>query len=107
MATTQTAAQVYKEDDKVFPDKYKRKVSQEFLDAVDQMEADDIKQRILTCEGHLYEIDNAKNSDAKLNAAKEMSKELSGPYREAKTEETAKLKYCLFVLEQRGIDISG
>ena len=41
-------------------------------------------------------------SDVKLNAAKEVMKDLSKSYRDSKSIETAKIKYCLHVLESRG-----
>ena len=86
-----------------FPDKYMKKIDPAFVDTVGAMDAEEIKQRILTCEGHIYEIENAKDADEKLTAARESVKEFSKDYRESKAIETAKIKYCLFTLEGRGV----
>jgi hypothetical protein len=90
-----------------FPTKYAKRIPQEFIDAVDSMDENEIKQRVLTCEGNLYEIASAKAADAKLTDAKEVSKDLSKPYAESKATETAKIQYCLFVLESRGINLNS
>ena len=89
------------------PQKILKKLTQEFIAAVDQMDSEDVKKRILTIEGHLYEIKRAKDEDVKLQQAKELAKDLASVYSSSKNEETAKLEYCLFVLENRGVDISG
>ena len=86
-------------------EKLLKKLPTEFIDAVDQMNTDEIKARILTCEGHLFEIQNALESNEKLLKAREEVKTLAGPYRESKSEEMGKIKYCLYVLESRGINL--
>jgi len=43
-----------------------------------------------------------KGADAKLSGAKELVKEYSAPYRDAIKAQTAKIKYALFLLEQKG-----
>lgn len=88
-----------------FPEKYMKKIVDipDFVDGISSMETDDIKKKILECEGHLYEIDNAKEADKELNDAKEKVKEFSKPYRDSKGIETAKLKYCIYILESRGV----
>lgn len=90
-----------------FPEKYMKKIADipEFVDGVASMDTEDIKKKILECEGHIYEIDNSKESDKELTQAKEKVKEFSKPYRESKGLETAKLKYCLYILESRGVNL--
>lgn len=88
-----------------FPEKYLKKMPIEFIDSINAMDENEIKARILTCEQHLYEIDDAMDNDEKLLSAKEGVKEFSKPYRETKQTETAKIKYCMFVLENRGINL--
>jgi hypothetical protein len=92
-------------DNKSFQQKYLKHLDQTFVDAVEQMGSDDVKARVLTCEDNLYEIENAKEADGKLKDAKENVKKLSIAYTETKKVETAKLKFCLFTLQQRGIDL--
>jgi len=97
--------QVKAVEDNIFPDKYLKKISQEFVDAVAQMDTDEVKERIITTEGHLYEIAGAKEADNALTDAKERVKELSLPYRESTSEENAKLQFCLYTLRQRGVEL--
>lgn len=94
-------------DNNEFPNKYMKRLPQEFVDAINAMDENDVKQRILTCEGNLYEIASAKAADTKLTAAKEVAKDLSAPYTESKAIENAKIQYCLFVLESRGINLNS
>jgi hypothetical protein len=93
-------------DDKEFPAKLLKKLSPEFVDAINGMSDDEIKARILTCEGNLYEIAAAKQNDEKLNAAKEIVKDLSKPYAESKASENAKIQFAIFTLESRGINLN-
>lgn len=88
-----------------FPEKHLKKIPTEFVDSVNSMDENEIKERILTCEQHVYEVDDAMDNDEKLNAAKENVKEFSKPYRETKQTEAAKIKYCMFVLENRGVNL--
>jgi hypothetical protein len=56
-------------------------------------------------EGNISNIENAKDNDQKLNAAKELVKENSAPYKDAIRIQTAKVKYALFCLESKGHEI--
>jgi len=89
-----------------FPNKYLRRLSPEFIDAINGMSDQEVKNRILTCEGNLYEIAAAKENDEKLNGAKEIVKDLSKPYAESKASENAKIQFCIFTLESRGINLN-
>jgi hypothetical protein len=91
---------------KEFPAKYAKKIAPEFMDSVGAMNEEEIKQRILTCEQNLYDVEEAASKDEKLVAAKESVKEWSAPYKESKGIEAAKLRFCLYVLETRGISLS-
>lgn len=90
-----------------FPAKYMKKIVDvpDFVDGVNSMDTEAIKRKILECEGGLYEIDKAKEADKELASAKEKVKEFGAPYRDSKNIETAKLKYCLYVLESRGVSL--
>lgn len=91
--------------DNAFPKKHLKKLSQEFIDATNQMSTNEVKERIISCESHLFDIAGAKEADTKLADLKQQVKEISAPYRDGKNEETAKLQYCLFVLQERGIEL--
>lgn len=94
--------------DTEFPKKYAKIVDAmpEFKDAADAASGDDLKKIIVTCESNIYEAEKAKEADQKLNAAKELVKDMSGPHRDAVKALTAKVKYALFRLESMGISTS-
>jgi len=84
-------------------DKVLKKLPEGFADAMMASDTEDIKKKILESEGHIYEIDKEKEADEKLKAARESLKELGAAYREAKATANAKIKYCMYVLESRGV----
>ena len=92
-----------------FPEKWNKVLKDlpDFKESVDAMSPEDIKKIIIQSEGNLYTIDKEKDGDVKLNAARELVKEHSAPYRDAKKVQTAKIKYCLYVLENRGEDLNN
>jgi len=79
----------------------------EFKETADAASTDELKKIIVTCEGNIYTVDKEKSEDVKLNAAKEIVKELSAPYRDAVKIQTAKIKYALFLLEGQGVDLNN
>lgn len=87
------------------PQKYVKKIPAEFIDTIEAMSTDEIKQRIVQIEHHIFEIEKAKATDQELNGAREKARDLAKPYRENKSEETAKIKYCLHMLENRGVNL--
>lgn len=89
----------------IFPDKYLKKINDEFVTNINAMDTEDVKKKILEAESNVYDIEKAKEEDTELYATRDKVKELSKPYRERKTEETAKIKYCLFILEGRGVNL--
>lgn len=92
-----------------FPEKWAKVLKDlpEFKDIADAASADELKKIIVTCEGNMYTIDKEQDGDVKLNAAKEMAKELSAPYRDAKKVQQAKIQYSLFLLEGKGIELGN
>lgn len=93
-------------NDNEFPQKYAKKLPPEFLSALESASEDEIKARLLISEGNIYEVEAAKANDEKLAGIKELAKEHSAPYRESKSLETAKIAYCMYILEQRGIKLN-
>jgi hypothetical protein len=93
-----------KDDDNMFPEKWLKKLPTGFSDDADAMSTEDLKKTIVSCENNMYNIDKEKENDEKLNAAKEIMKDLGIPYRDAKTCQSAKIKYCLYLLQGKGID---
>jgi hypothetical protein len=77
-----------------------------FIDNANSMNTDDLKKLILKCEGDLNEVEQAKEADTKLADAKETVKEFAAPYTETKKLLTSKIKYAVYLLEERGVDLS-
>ncbi len=93
--------------DNTFPSKLLKKLPSGFTDTVESMSVDEIKKVIFESEGNIYTIEKAKDSDIKLNGARDFVKECSAPYTEAKTAQSAKIKYCLYLLESRGVNLES
>jgi hypothetical protein len=91
----------------MFPEKFKKKLPTGFMEEADAMDNDDLKKVIFQSESNIYSIEKDKENDHKLNGAKEIAKELSAPYRDAKSSQTAKIKYALFLLEGRGVSLDN
>lgn len=93
----------------VLPEKWAKVIKDlpEFKDTADAASTDELKKIIVTCEGNLYTIEKEQEDDHKLTAAKEMVKDLSGPYRDAKKVQQAKIQYALFLLEGKGVDLDN
>lgn len=85
-----------------FPKKYLSKLPSGFAEEIQSMSKEEIDKKILLCENHIYEVESAKDLDENLKAAKEHVKDLSSSYSETKSNETAKIKYCIYVLTERG-----
>lgn len=92
-----------------FPEKWAKvlKDMPEYKDTADASSVDDLKKIIVTCEGNIYTIEQEKEDDTKLTGAKELVKEYSAPYRDAVKVQTAKIKYALFLLEGKGVELDN
>jgi hypothetical protein len=93
----------------VFPEKWAKVLKDlpEFKEIADAASVEDLKKMIVTSEGNIYTIEKEKEQDVKLNAAKELVKDHSAPYRDAIKVQTAKIKYSLFLLEGKGEDVGS
>lgn len=93
-------------EQKHFPEKYMKKLNtfaQGYVESVESANTDEIKRLILSSEKNLYDIEHEKDNNANLSKLKEDLKEVMAPYAEARQTETAKIKYCLWTLDQRNI----
>lgn len=79
----------------------------EFKDTADAASTDDLKKIVVDSEGNIYTIEKEKEVDTKLNGAQELVKEFSAPYRDAIKIQTAKIKYALFLLEGKGVNLDN
>ena len=95
------------DESSLFPKKWDKIIREmpEFKEIADAASADDLKKIILLSEGNIYTIEKEKDSDVKLNAARELVSEHSAPYRDAAKVQMAKIKYSLFLLEGKGVEI--
>jgi hypothetical protein len=98
-----------KDDEVQFPEKWAKilKNIPEFKDTADAADSVELKKIIIQSEGNISVIEREKSADMKINAAKEIVKEHSAPYRDAMKVQMAKIKYALFLLEGRGEDLDS
>lgn len=94
-------------DENEFPQKLAKKLPTGWMDETQSVDTKDLKKIIVDCEGNIYTIQKEKAVDEKLNAAKSIIKDLNGPYNEAKGVQSAKIQYCLWLMESRGIDLDS
>jgi DNA-directed RNA polymerase alpha subunit len=94
-----------KKDAQQFPDKDLKKLPDAFVDSVAAMKEDELKKIVYECEGNIYTIEQSKAQDEKLQSARESVKEWAAPYREASSIQKAKIKYIMWLLEGRGVDL--
>lgn len=95
-------------DQKIFPKKYMKKLdefAQGYVETVESASTEELKKFILTSEQNIYEIEHEIENNVNLLKIKEECKREMAPFNEAKQTETAKIKYCLFVLENRAIKL--
>ena len=93
---------------KTFPQKYKKKLNefaQGYEESAEAATTDDIKKLILTAEQNIFEIEHEMDNNASLLKLKEDLKKDMAPFSEAKATEMAKIKFCLWVLDERGVKI--
>lgn len=91
-----------------FPNKWWKIIQTlpEFKESADSSSEQDLKKVIVTCEGNLYTVNQEEAADSKLSGVKELIKEYSGPYKDAKKVQQAKIQYALFLLEGKGVDLN-
>lgn len=94
-----------KEDEESnFPDKWMKIIKElpGFVDETDAATVDALKKIIVESEGNIYTIEKDKEENERIKEAKEALKEYLGPYRDAVKTQTAKIKYCIYLLAQKG-----
>jgi len=63
---------------------------------------DRLKDLVVNLSKEIEKIEQEKEADAKLAKLKEMLKDLSGGYNDARKEKKIRLQYCLMTLQERG-----
>lgn len=91
------------------PEKWMKIVNKmpEFKDTADAASVDDLKKIIVTSEGNIYTVENEMAADIKLTQAKELVKDYSAAHKEAIKAQTAKIKYALHLLENKGVELDN
>lgn len=79
----------------------------EFKDIADAADVPELKKIIVEAEGNIYTVSKEEEADTKLSAGREMVKEMSAPYRDAKKHQQAKIQYALLCLESKGVDLDN
>ena len=97
------------DDPTTFPEKWMKVIKElpEFKDIADAASEADLKKIIVESEGNIYTIEKEKLENEKLNAAKEIIKDLLEPYNSALKCQNAKVKYALFLLEGKGVNLDN
>lgn len=85
-----------------FPEKFAKKLPTGFKEDADSFDVERLKATIIECESNIVNVDREIQNDEKLQGAKSLVKDLSAGYKEAKGCQTAKIKYCLHLLESKG-----
>lgn len=90
-----------------FPKKWARVLKEmpEFKEICESASTEDLKKIIITSEGNVSTIEKAKSENVKINAAKEIIKDESGPFKDALKCQMTKIKYAIFLLEGRGVEV--
>jgi hypothetical protein len=94
--------------DKIFPKKYMKKLddfAEGYVATAESANTEELKKFILLSEQSIYEIEHEIENNANLLKQKEELKNDMAPFTEAKQTEMAKIKFCLFTLESRGVRI--
>lgn len=90
-------------DDNGFPSKWAKKLPDGFMDSIESMNTDDLKQEIIKCERNISAVEKDMDNDSKLAEAKELVKDLAGAYRDTITAQKAKVKAIVWMLDTRGV----
>ncbi len=79
-----------------------KKLTETFIDEVNGLDEKGLRDKVVTLSKEIEDIERAKEADADLAALKDRVKELAGAYSDAKKDKSNKLKYVLFLLEEKG-----
>lgn len=83
-------------------EKILKKLPAGFADEIASYNKQRLKDAVLQSETNIRAVEQEREQDEKLKGAKEIVKDLNGPYREAIGAQRAKIAYLLHVLEERG-----
>lgn len=73
-----------------------------FVEDVAGMSSEAMEDAIVASEANIRRVEAEREGDEKLRGARELVKNLSGPYADAVKAQRAKIAYLLWQLEERG-----
>lgn len=73
-----------------------------YAEEADRMDSEALSAEVLLAETRIREVEREQAADEKLQGAKEIVKDLKGPYSDALKAQRAKIDYALHLLEERG-----
>lgn len=74
----------------------------QYADDAAGFDREKLRNEVIKAEIAIHEVRQAEQADDELTREKEKVKELAGPYRDANKAQTAKIKYLLHLLDERG-----
>lgn len=83
-------------------DKIMKKLPPGFADDAAGYDEEQLKNAVLQSEANIRRVEQERDADEKLAGAKEILKDLIGPYRDAIGAQRAKIAYLMHMLEERG-----
>jgi hypothetical protein len=83
----------------------KKLALQDWANEIQSLSEDEIKKIIVSCDGNAFTIKKQMSEDEKLQAAKEVLKDLASGYKEAIQVQKIKSEYCVHLLECRGTHV--
>lgn len=86
-----------------FAEKYNKVLPADVKAEIERMSPEEAKALVIECENAYNEQERLRDADENLTAAKAVVKDLAGAYKDAMKYQTAKIKYALFCLEQKGL----
>lgn len=94
------------EGTRTFPKKFANKLKDsDFCQRTEGMDTDELKKKIVQFEQSILEQEVLKEKDSFLQDLKDELKERNDVYQSPIGELTAQIKFCLFVLEGRGVKV--
>jgi hypothetical protein len=78
---------------------------QSWVADVEGKTTEELKEIIVQSEGNIHTVKIEVEENEKINAAKELIKDLMEPYKEAIAVQKTKIQYALEVMQGRGVDL--
>lgn len=83
-------------------DKLNKKLPESFVDDVRVADEKSLRDKIVELTKEIESVNDAMESDTKLQVLKEQVKDLSGGYTDVKKEKRNRLKFIILTMQERG-----